>query len=352
MSEVLATPVMPGDIVAESYEIVEVLGVGGMGIVYKAVQRSLGRFVALKLPRPELAMDLAVRRRLRCEAIAGARDHRNIAGTPDYLAPEVIRGSPPGFAADVYAVGVMLYELVSGATPFGGGTSADIMSRSLEDDAVPLILRCSDRALPSSLDAVVMRALEKDPADRFVDAGALVRALDGVEWSVSRDVTTRKHVKTKPPIFSMEATTVTMSAADLPPNRTVAVGSSNDDPAGVQRRAVPASAAIAGDADEIIVSCLERARSLIDEHRLVATIDEVKRGLAAVAQCDGPTWRLWLMLAALCDGIADRKAARIAASKARLSALRADAAVGVERADALLMRLARRRSASRPPRPW
>lgn len=451
-----------GEVVAGNYEIVEVLGIGGMGVVYKALQRSLGRFVAIKLPRPELVADLAVRRRLRCEAIAGARiDHRNIvrvldfgshrgipfvvmeyvvgprlaqllaehgplpvarafriareivaglqgahengvvhadvkcdnvlveslrdgslmprlidfgiarfvddgalreledtmiSGTPDYLAPEVIRGAAPGFSADVYALGVMLYELVSGTTPFGGGTSAAVMSRAIQDEPIPLILRCPDRAVPIGFDAVVMRALDKDPTSRYADASALGLALDRIGLDVKRDPATRKHVKTNPPIFSTEATTVTMSAEVIAPRR-IAMGSSELDPATVKNctlgpAPVPIAALTEADVNEIVVHCLEVARSHIDEHRLAAAIDVVEGGVAALARCDGPTWRLWLTLAALYDGIANRKQARLAASEARACAVRAGSAAGVERADELLTRLARRRSASRPPTPW
>ncbi len=52
-------------------------------------------------------------------ALAGSGD--TISGTPEYLAPEVIRGRPPTAAADLYAVGIMLYELLTGGTPFAGG---------------------------------------------------------------------------------------------------------------------------------------------------------------------------------------------------------------------------------------
>ena len=71
------------------------------------------------------------------------RPERFVTGTPEYVAPEVVRGELPTFAADVYAVGVMLYELITGTTPFGGGSSASIMRRKLETEAMPVTVLLS-----------------------------------------------------------------------------------------------------------------------------------------------------------------------------------------------------------------
>ena len=59
-------------------------------------------------------------------------EDRNICGTPEYMAPEIISGAPPSFASDLYAVGIVLYELLSGQTPFVGGTAVDILTRQLK----------------------------------------------------------------------------------------------------------------------------------------------------------------------------------------------------------------------------
>jgi eukaryotic-like serine/threonine-protein kinase len=69
----------------EDYVLGDVLGTGGMGVVYSALQRSLGRRVAIKIPHPHLASDSLVSRRLRAEARASGRlDHRNIARVIDF----------------------------------------------------------------------------------------------------------------------------------------------------------------------------------------------------------------------------------------------------------------------------
>lgn len=111
-------------------------------------------------------------------AASAPRTDRRVSGTPDYMAPEVIRGEPVTAASDLYAVGVILYELLTGTTPFGGGSPTMIFDRHLDDDVAPPSLRCPDRTIPGALEAVVLRALAKQPADRFPDAQRFAEALD------------------------------------------------------------------------------------------------------------------------------------------------------------------------------
>lgn len=100
-----------------------------------------------------------------------------VSGTPEYMAPEVIcgRGSSP--ASDMYAAGVVLYELLTGATPFCGGTSAQVLRRHLDEDVVPPSLRAPGWTIPRALERVVMRALDKDRRRRFPSAFAFASAL-------------------------------------------------------------------------------------------------------------------------------------------------------------------------------
>ncbi len=103
------------------------------------------------------------------------RSRDMVSGTPDYMAPEVIRGHGSTAASDVYAAGIILYELVTGTTPFSGGSSADIVNRHLREPVVPPSLRRTD--LPPILDRIILRALEKDATKRFASAAAFASAL-------------------------------------------------------------------------------------------------------------------------------------------------------------------------------
>lgn len=107
-----------------------------------------------------------------------------LSGTPEYMAPEVIHGEGASFSADLYSVGVILYELLTGNTPFSGGTPADIVRRHVEDEVVPPSLRCLDGELPSALEDVVLRALAKQPQHRYHSAEAFDAALAEIQATV------------------------------------------------------------------------------------------------------------------------------------------------------------------------
>jgi tetratricopeptide (TPR) repeat protein len=280
-----------GDALDERYTIIEEIGVGGMGIVYKALDRQLGKPIALKLMRPK-AMDPSNIARFRrelslarhvshpnvcrvhdlgevdgvlyisMEYVEGQRlDHLIVAmghlsprqtialgrqicaglraiheqgivhrdlkpsnimvnrsghvfimdfglavrpgaekvtstgavlGTFAYLSPEQARGHDIGPRSDVYAVGLVLFEMLTGVTPPG------------DDVALPLALRdASDRCpfpgdmaadVPPALDDLVMRCLERDPARRFGSAEELEQALATLQTALGTQ-SSRTHAR-------------------------------------------------------------------------------------------------------------------------------------------------------------
>src|SRR5215813_4553884 len=90
--------------------------------------------------------------------VTGARDEdRSISGTPEYMAPEVISGAPPSFASDIYAVGIILYELLAERTPFFAGSTTEILTNHLK--ATPMLLTQRRAGLPKELDALIAKAL-------------------------------------------------------------------------------------------------------------------------------------------------------------------------------------------------
>jgi eukaryotic-like serine/threonine-protein kinase len=96
--------------------------------------------------------------------------------TPGYAAPEQLRGEPVAAAADVYALGVLLHVLVTGAHPFGetGTTHTELMRAALTEDSTPASGRLADaaerRRVRGDLDAIIARALSRDPAERYPTA--------------------------------------------------------------------------------------------------------------------------------------------------------------------------------------
>lgn len=116
-----------------------------------------------------------------------------VSGTPEYMAPEVARGLAPTTQSDLYAAGVILYELLVGATPFAGGPAALILCRQLRDIVIPPSLRCPEREIPFALERIVLRALRKEPRRRFRSARRFLQALMRIELHGAADLTGCSH---------------------------------------------------------------------------------------------------------------------------------------------------------------
>jgi serine/threonine-protein kinase len=266
------------------YRIEAQLGEGGMGVVYRAVDLTLDRPVALKMLTADLARNASLQERFQAEAKAHAHlNHANIAtlysfvqaedtsfivmeyvdgetfeaivrrgpippgkallffrqalaglgfahrmgiihrdikpgnlmvnrhgivkvldfglakvlgarrmtgsgvrvGSVFYMSPEQVRNEPLDARADVYSLGVTLYEMLSGKVPFSGDSDYQVMFDHV--NLPPPLLRSHDPRIPPGVEAVVLKALEKDPGRRFQNVEEFGAALDRVEteWTAS-----------------------------------------------------------------------------------------------------------------------------------------------------------------------
>ncbi|RMH23593.1 MAG: HAMP domain-containing protein [Acidobacteria bacterium] len=271
--------VVPGQVVGERFEILAVLGSGGMGVVYKARDRKLDELVAVKMlktatvdaeqlerlkselklarkishpnilrtfdfgdvdgmpfitmeyvrgitlrqlldrsGRLPLSAGLRLARQL-CRGLAVAHGegilHRDIkpenliveptgnaklmdfgiarplrrsdaqtrpgaiVGTPFYLAPEQIQGQEPDPRADIYACGVVFYEIFTGALPYAaGGNLMELLTRKLEEDPIPPRQRWPE--MPAELEALVLRCLARRREARYGDVAAVLAELERI----------------------------------------------------------------------------------------------------------------------------------------------------------------------------
>jgi len=121
-------------------------------------------------------------------ARAGASDMTqtgSIMGTAQYLSPEQAQGHAVSASSDLYAVGIVLYELLTGSLPFDGETAVTIALKQVSEQPMPP--SAVNPAVPPELDAVVLCALAKDPAARFADADAFIAALQDARAHLQPD---------------------------------------------------------------------------------------------------------------------------------------------------------------------
>jgi WD40 repeat protein len=155
----------------------------GQGIVHRDVKPA--NIMIDRTSRP-LLTDFGLARRLDAGADGGQED---VAGTPAYMAPEQARGDPDrvGPRSDLYALGAILYELLTGKRPHGGA-ARPVLAR-LRAGQPPVPPRRLDPAVPRALEAVCLRALAARPGDRYPGAADLAGDLQ--RWLNDEPVTAR-----------------------------------------------------------------------------------------------------------------------------------------------------------------
>jgi serine/threonine protein kinase len=249
-----------------------------------------------------------------------------IVGTPAYMAPEVITGAAPTVATDIYAVGAVLYEMLTGATPFA--TAPDIFGAHVHDPVVPPSLRAPECDIPAAVDRVVLRALAKSPAARYASArefGAALEAAVATVWKLTTlDVMLDDRVTR-----DLERTTLRREVADPPTTR------------------------VAVKPDLKITGALDRVRVLVENKahaEAIEILEAVRAESAAANQPDPELWRLEIVLAALYDMSGRRERARRIAIVARKHAASSGSLIAVTRTSALVDRLAPRPSIAPMPR--
>lgn len=111
-----------------------------------------------------------------------------VMGTPSYMAPEQIQAQPVDRRTDVYALGILLFELLTGQTPFSGPTPFAVAQAHLSQSPPSLASRQPSLASAPGLDGVVRKALAKSKAERWPTAGAMLAALASVAGTAPEDV--------------------------------------------------------------------------------------------------------------------------------------------------------------------
>ncbi|HEY4029880.1 MAG TPA: serine/threonine-protein kinase [Caulobacteraceae bacterium] len=183
-----------------------------------------------------------------------------VMGTPDYMAPEQIRGEAADARSDIHAAGVVLHELLTGRTPYDGAPLHEVMARLVSPD--PPKLAPAGPLMPEPLRAVVARAMAKAPADRFASAAAMAQALrSALEGAAAR--------------AGAQATVIAPArTVVMPAERRPSLPEQAEAMAGVQRRLAEHLGPIAG---RVLRDALKDAASVEDVcARLSSNLDGVR----------------------------------------------------------------------------
>ncbi len=132
-----------------------------------------------------------------------------VVGTPDYMSPEQITGKPVDARSDIFSLGCVLYEMLTGKRPFAGATSGETKTSIVARDPAPLAELRPD--VPAPLDRLVCRCLEKEPNERFESARDLAFALAAV--SEERPVADNR--SDRPSFFTRRNTSIAVVSATV-----------------------------------------------------------------------------------------------------------------------------------------
>jgi serine/threonine-protein kinase len=158
----------------------------GQGIVHRDLKPDnvlLGDDGQIKLLDFGIAMDEAARRLTWFGLTAPI-------GTPDYMAPEQVRGKRGDVRTDIYALGTMLYEMVTGELPYEAGKMQAMMRAKLNDD--PRLPREVMPNIDPKIEEIIVRAIERSPRERYATAAEMLADLENPERVEPRDRSTRE----------------------------------------------------------------------------------------------------------------------------------------------------------------
>jgi hypothetical protein len=248
-----------------------------------------------------------------------------IAGTPAYMAPEMIAGATPALTADIYATGVILYEMLTGTTPFTGHVST-ILTRQLSEAVEPPSQRAPTRGISAAIDGVVLRALDPTPAARFQSVAELA-----IAFAAALAALPEAFPEARPEVLPAGSD----SWSELPTVRRPAA-------------APTASDRVADPSGGIISAALIQAQRHVEDRnptRAIQGLEATRASLLATAD-EAPVcatvWRIEAVLASLYDALGKHDRARRMALVAYRHALQDSCPIAERRTRALVDRLVAR----------
>ncbi len=136
-----------------------------------------------------------------------------LSGTPAYMSPEQGQGERGDERSDIYSLGVMLYEMITGVVPYDGDTPFAVIMKHISEP-LPLPTRLNPN-IPESIERVILKAMSKSPEDRYQTAGEMARALrDAIGITPGEESLPLTVVAPRPEIYQIDHTTGFVTAAE------------------------------------------------------------------------------------------------------------------------------------------
>ncbi|CAN5442455.1 hypothetical protein BH10CYA1_BH10CYA1_44150 [soil metagenome] len=123
-----------------------------------------------------------------------------VFGSPLFMSPEQCMGRGPDLRSDIYSVGCLMYEALSGVPPLMGDTSFETMTKHVNEMPITFKQVNSELNIPPGLEAVVFRCLQKDPEDRYQSASEIINDLPATERPAIRNITIHPQAQMKPAV--------------------------------------------------------------------------------------------------------------------------------------------------------
>ncbi len=166
-----------------------------MGVVHRDLKPSN---IMIDMDGNARIMDFGIARSLKAK---GLTDAGVMIGTPEYMSPEQVEAKTVDHGSDIYSLGVILYEMVTGRVPFDGDTPLSIAYK--QKNEAPLDPKTINPQIPADLCYLILKCLEKEEDKRYQSAGEVRTELENIEKGIP---TTEETIKKRKPITSKEIT--------------------------------------------------------------------------------------------------------------------------------------------------